>query len=185
MEELRAQVERGAATMELATIRKKLAAHSHPYSRFARERLEALDEEPVAASGVLRDLRTAISKGALHREALEKGYSRAELAIVFLQPTVQSRMVPQASRLRPGALLAPVLMTYTGARREEVAQLLVSDLEQDAESGVWCLAIRPGDGKSLKTASNRRKVPLHDDLLASAFSTTGQASPPMVACSRS
>ena len=165
VEELRAQVERGAATMELATIRKKLAALATIF-RFARERLEALDEEPVAASGVLRDLRTAISKGALHREALEKGYSRAELASIFSSPLFKAAWSPKRADYGQALYWLPLLMTYTGARREEVAQLLVSDLEQDAESGVWCLAIRPGDGKSLKTASSRRKVPLHDDLLA-------------------
>ncbi|CAD2265429.1 hypothetical protein PSEUDT2_04453 [Stutzerimonas stutzeri] len=56
-------------------------------------------------------------------------------------------------------------MIYTGARREELAQLLVSDVCQDEDSGIWHLSIAPGEGKTVKTASSRRRVPLHQDLL--------------------
>lgn len=165
VEALRAQVEQGAPTMELATIRKKLAALATIF-KFACERLEALDEEPVAASGVLRDLRNAINKSALHRETPDKGYSRAELTAIFSSPLFTSGWTPKRADYGQALYWLPLLMAYTGARREEVAQLLVSDVEQDAETGVWFLAIRPGDGKSLKTVSSRRRVPLHDDLLA-------------------
>lgn len=168
LEALRAQVEQGAATMELATIRKKLAALATLF-KFACGRLEALEEEPVAASGVLRDLRNAINKAALHKEAPKKGYSRAELTTIFSSLLFKSAWSPQRADYGEALYWLPLLMAYTGARREEVAQLLVSDVEQDAESGVWCLAIRPGDGKSLKTVSSCRMVPLHDDLLALNF----------------
>ncbi len=168
LEALRAQAEQGAATMELATIRKKLAALSTIF-KFACERLEAMEEEPVAASGVLRDLRNAIKKAALHKEAPDKGYSRTDLSTIFSSPLFKSAWSPKRADYGQALYWLPILMAYTGARREEVAQLLVSDVEQDAESGVWCIAIRPGDGKSLKTVSSRRRVPLHDDLLALGF----------------
>ena len=168
VEALRAQAEQGAAIMELATIRKKLAALATIF-KFACERLEALEEEPVAASGVLRDLRNAINKTALHKEILEKGYSRAELTTIFSSPLFTAAWSPKRADYGQALYWLPLLMAYTGARREEVAQLLASDVEQDAESGAWCLAIRPGDGKSLKTVSSRRRVPLHDDLLTLGF----------------
>lgn len=168
LDALRAQVEQGAATMELATIRKKLAALATIF-KFACERLEALGEEPVAASGVLRDLRNAINKAALHQEAPDKGYNRKELVAIFSSPLFHGQWKPQIADYGQALYWLPLLMAYTGARREEVAQLLVSDVEQEPESGIWCLAIRPGDGKSLKTASSRRKVPLHADLLALGF----------------
>ena len=57
-------------------------------------------------------------------------------------------------------------MVYTGARREELAQLEVADINKDETSGTWYLAICPGEDKTVKTASSRRKVPLHPDLLA-------------------
>lgn len=166
VEALRSQVEQGSATtMSLSTIRKKLQALSTIF-RFASDRLEALDDDPVSASGVLRDLRSAISKGTLHQEEQEKGYTRTELVTILSSPLFRGAWEPQRADYGRALHWLPLLMTYTGARREEVAQLLVSDLEQDEQSGVWCMAIRPGEGKSLKTASSRRRVPLHDDLIA-------------------
>lgn len=125
-----------------------------------------LAKTPVEASGVLRDLRNAIKKADLHREPQAKGYSRTELAAIFSSPLFHGQWKPQIADYGQALYWLPLLMAYTGARREEVAQLLVSDVEQDEQSGVWCIAIRPGEGKSLKTASSRRRVPLHDDLIA-------------------
>lgn len=169
VEALRAQVEQsGAPTMQLPTIRKKLAALSTVF-KFARDRLVIIDEDPVASSGVLRDLRTAMNRGALHQETQEKGYSRTELATIFSSPLFRKSWSPQRADYGEALYWLPLLMAYTGARREEVAQLLVSDVEQDELSGVWCIAIRPGEGKTVKTASSRRRVPLHDDLLTLGF----------------
>ncbi|WP_223496703.1 site-specific integrase [Pseudomonas sp. A-RE-26] len=166
IETLRSEVgQGGSSTMQLPTIRKKLAALSTIF-KFACDRLEAIDDDPVAASGVLRDLRSAINKGVLHQEAQEKGYTQAELVTIFRSPLFQGAWAPQRADYGQALYWLPLLMAYTGARREEVAQLLVSDVEQDALSGTWCIAIRPGEGKSLKTASSRRRVPLHEDLLA-------------------
>ena len=166
VENLRSQVGQGGASiMQLPTIRKKLAALSTIF-KFACDRLDAIDVDPVAASGVLRDLRSAINKGALHQEAQEKGYTQAELVSIFSSPLFQGAWTPQRADYGQALYWLPLLMAYTGSRREEVAQLLVSDVEQDTLSGIWCIAIRPGEGKSLKTASSRRRVPLHDDLLS-------------------
>lgn len=166
VENLRSQVGQGGASiMQLPTIRKKLAALSTIF-KFACDRLDAIDVDPVAASGVLRDLRSAINKGALHQEAQEKGYTQAELVSIFSSPLFQGAWPPQRADYGQALYWLPLLMAYTGSRREEVAQLLVSDVEQDTLSGIWCIAIRPGEGKSLKTASSRRRVPLHEDLLA-------------------
>lgn len=166
LEALASQVEQGSApTMQLPTIRKKLQALSTVF-KFAADRLEALDEDPVHASGVLRDLRSAINKATLHQEKEEKGYSLVELVTLLSGPLFNGSWSPPRADYGKALYWLPLLMMYTGARREEVAQLLVSDLELDEQSGSWCMAIRPGEGKSLKTASSRRRVPLHDDLLA-------------------
>lgn len=169
IEALRAQVEHaGAPTMQLPTVRKKLAFLASIF-KFACERLDAISEDPVSASGVLRDLRAAINKGALHQEPQDKGYSQGELVAIFSSSLFKGAWTPPRADYGKGLYWLPILMAYTGARREEVAQLLVSDVEQDELSGVWCIAIRPGAGKSLKTASSRRRVPLHDDLVALGF----------------
>jgi len=60
------------------------------------------------------------------------------------------------------------LGAYTGARQGELINLMKSDLILDEESGVYYLSINDeGEGKSLKTANARRKIPLHSDIRAS------------------
>ncbi|MFK3906674.1 hypothetical protein ACI2KD_01230 [Pseudomonas monteilii] len=71
----------------------------------------------------------------------------------------------------------PLLMAYSGARREEVAQLLVSDVGQCPDTGIWFTDFKPGDGKSVKTSSSRRRIPLYDDLLELGFVAYVQALP--------
>lgn len=62
----------------------------------------------------------------------------------------------------------PLLAPFTGARLEELGQLLASDVRQDGE--VWYLDINTKDaGKRLKTASSERKVPLHPELVRLGF----------------
>lgn len=166
VEDLRSQVETGKRPpLSIKTVKKKLGFLSAIF-KFAHDRLDAVKENPIVASGVSRDLSAAINREALHQEPQEKGYSRKELASIFSSPLFFGQWKPQRADYGQALYWLPLLMAYTGARREEVAQLLVTDIEQDEESGAWCIAIRPGLGKSLKTASSRRRVPLHDDLLA-------------------
>jgi integrase len=57
------------------------------------------------------------------------------------------------------------LGAYTGARQGELINLMKSDLILDEESGVYYLSINDAEeGKSLKTANARRKIPLHSDI---------------------
>jgi integrase len=62
---------------------------------------------------------------------------------------------------------ALLMLAYTGARRNEIAQAWAEDvLEVD---GVWSLQIKPGSDpeapKRVKTPASTRVVPLHSDLL--------------------
>jgi len=53
---------------------------------------------------------------------------------------------------------------YTGARLNEICQLAVGDVR--VVDGVWCFDLNEeGDGKSLKTGSSKRLVPVHSQLL--------------------
>lgn len=58
----------------------------------------------------------------------------------------------------------PLLAAYTGARLEEIGQLQVDDVALVTD--VWCIDINERDGKSAKTKSSIRKVPLHSDLIS-------------------
>lgn len=62
----------------------------------------------------------------------------------------------------------PLLGLWTGARSNELGQLLLSDIKQ--EEGVDFLhVIDDTESKRLKTASARRHVPVHDQLKALGF----------------
>lgn len=77
----------------------------------------------------------------------------------------------------------PLIALYTGARANEIAQLLVSDIKQ--VSGIQCISIMDLDDdvdddepvatpddkpiKSLKTAASRRLVPIHPKLIEVGF----------------
>src|SRR5690606_4760057 len=72
----------------------------------------------------------------------------------------------------------PLLLLWTGARPEEVAQLLLADIDKDKESGRWMLEItdegeHPHKGtRSLKTSrtqSGRRCFPIPQPLLDLGF----------------
>lgn len=66
-----------------------------------------------------------------------------------------------------GALIA----IYTGARRNEIGALLVDDVKQDKETGIWYLDItdEEEEGKNLKTDAARRLVPIHSRLIDLGF----------------
>ncbi|MBP2303597.1 site-specific integrase [Azospirillum picis] len=55
-----------------------------------------------------------------------------------------------------------ILGITTGCRLGEIAQLTVNDVQ--SEDGVMFLSINAADGKSIKTASSVRRVPLHPDI---------------------
>ena len=63
------------------------------------------------------------------------------------------------------AFWLPLIALLSGARLGELVQLRIADLAEDPETGVWCLDIGTAGGRSIKTASSRRKVPLHPALV--------------------
>lgn len=62
----------------------------------------------------------------------------------------------------------PLLLRYTGARLNEICQLIFDDVTQ--VDGVYCLKIRENfEGQSVKNSSSIRLVPIHDGLIAKGF----------------
>jgi len=59
-------------------------------------------------------------------------------------------------------------MLFSGARPNEIAQLLVTDLKRTPK-GTWYLDLDDEDGKALKTETSRRRVPLHPELIRLGF----------------
>lgn len=71
----------------------------------------------------------------------------------------------------------PLLALYSGARIEELAQLHPDDVVEEAyrdadgnDGSAWVISITDrGEGQSLKNASSRRRVPVHEDLIRLGF----------------
>jgi integrase len=99
-------------------------------------------------------------------------FTRDDLARLF-----ESEQYRTGSFEEPFQYWLPMLGLFTGARIEELAQLHVADIRQDAETAVWTLRITEEvdevDGaeteKSTKNDHSTRLCPLHSALLDAGF----------------
>jgi len=166
-------IEKGAAEnlpkLGEATIRNRLRAVSAVLSFGVRQGM--LDENPVIAGGHGRAAAKAATKKA-SRTRKVKDYTKDELNRIFTSPIfgVAGWAPPRADFGRAWYWL-PLLMFYTGARREELAQL--SDVRV-GEEGINYLDILDAqdeaDGdRGVKTEGSRRVIPLHVDLIERGF----------------
>lgn len=80
----------------------------------------------------------------------------------------------EARRHRPGpyifqdsAYWVPILLWYTGARRQEICKLLCSDVVKDDD--VWSLSIQITESGGLKNAVSKRNIPIHSELIRLGF----------------
>jgi len=100
-------------------------------------------------------------------------YSVDQLTNIFSSPLYSGhksqdvRHKPGKLRLRDGYFWVPLIALFSGMRLGEIVQLLKSDVKQ--ENGIWYFDVRGGEGKSLKTASSKRRVPIHPLLLQHGF----------------
>lgn len=71
----------------------------------------------------------------------------------------------------PERLWVPLISLFNGMRLNEVCQLHAEDVEQDAESGLWCFKIQPDEEgrKKLKTLAAKRVIPIHSTLIDLGF----------------
>lgn len=98
------------------------------------------------------------------------------LKLIFGSPVYTQHARPDGGA-GEAAYWIPLLALYTGARLEELAQLQPSDIQQatyqDASGSPcssWILRISDeGEGQGVKTATSRRRVPVHPDLIALGF----------------
>lgn len=99
------------------------------------------------------------------KAAYERGapYSTDDLRRLFAMP-VYSRGERPRGGAGECAHWLPLLALYTGARLGELCQLRVRDVRR--ESDVWFLDVNDeGEGRSVKTRSSVRRVPVHPRLV--------------------
>lgn len=94
-------------------------------------------------------------------------YGLEELNLLFRSPVFSERKRPRGGA-GEAAFWLPLLALFTGARREELAQLLVSDVREQDGAAYLDISDREG-GKSVKNETSRRRVPLHPELIRCGF----------------
>ena len=130
-------------------------------------RMEFISENPVTASGLTKQLAKAVSK-ARHM-APRKHYTEQELLHIFSSPVFSSGWRAPRASYGEAWFWCPLLLCYTGARREEIAQLQTSEVRQSPD-GIWHLSLlsTPDEddldlGRTVKTLGSHRLVALHPD----------------------
>jgi len=162
----------GLPRLTAPTIRNKLRALSAVLSHGVR--MGHLTENPVIAGGVGRAAAKAASKGAV-RGGKRRDYTRDELAQIFRSPAFSEEgWTPPRADFGAAWYWLPLLMYYTGARREELAQLRVVDVKttEDLKPIAYLSILETedeDDDRGVKTIGSRRAIPLHQDLIARGF----------------
>lgn len=96
-----------------------------------------------------------------------RSYTVEELKNIFASPVFAAGFRPKAGK-GEAAYWVPLLLLFTGARREEICQL-TTDRVRNTE-GVTYLAIDPADDEGrLKTEESKRAIPVHDTLVKLGF----------------
>lgn len=108
-------------------------------------------------------------------------YSSDQLAKIFASPlyvghkSEDCRHKPGSVRVRDGYFWLPLIALFTGMRLGEIVQLLGSDVKK--ENGIWYFDVNKSEGKSLKTASSKRRLPIHPALIQLGLLKYVQAGP--------
>ena len=93
-------------------------------------------------------------------------FDNSDLSIIFKSSVFSNGHRPVGGA-GEAAFWFPLIALYTGARLEEIGQLLVSDIKQ--EEGIWYFDFNNHGDKKLKTKSSIRIVPIHSKLLDIGF----------------
>lgn len=157
----------GLPTASLATVKNQLR-HLEAILNHARTLHEELGENPVTASGIINRL-TQSMKRRPSRLADEKHYSRRDLKAIFTSLLYTTGWTPPRADYGEAMYWLPLIMLYTGARREEIAKLYASDVIKDPDYGIWHFRVRAIDDETVKTANSQRRVPIHQDLIDLGF----------------
>ena len=158
----------GLPRVGTATVKNRLMALSSILTYAVR--MEYIEENPVTASGITKQLAKATQKAV--RMSPRKSYTQDELVTIFASPLFKGEWAPSRATFGDAWYWLPLLLCYTGARREEIAQMRASEVRKN-EDGIWYLDLMStadeDDGRTMKTLGSHRAIALHPDLLALGF----------------
>ncbi len=158
--------------LSTVTVKNRLMALSAILSYAVR--MEYLDENPVTASGITQQLAKVSNKAA--RTAPRKSYTNSELIQIFSSAVFRDEWAPPRASFGKAWFWLPLLLCYSGARREEIAQMRAREVRQ-SEDGIWYLDLMSTpdedatDERTMKTLGSHRAVALHPDLIELGFLT--------------
>ena len=96
-----------------------------------------------------------------------RGYKTDELIAIFNSPVFVSGERPVAGK-GEAAYWIPLLLLFTGARREEICQLTTDRIRYEEGINIIDIDALDDDGQ-LKNEGSVRLVPMHDDLITLGF----------------
>lgn len=96
------------------------------------------------------------------------GFTAQDLNQIFRSAIYTDGFRPKGAG-REAVFWLPLLALYTGARIEELAQLLVDDIHEVDGLGHYLNITDEAEHAKLKNGASRRRIPIHDDLLDCGF----------------
>lgn len=123
------------------------------------EREGFLDKVP----GFVNPFGKAIRYSIDAHQARRKHFEKVDLNAIFTSPVYTENERP-AGGGGEAAFWFPLIGLLSGMRLDEIAQLRICDLRQDEDTKRWFFDIDRTGGRSTKTASSIRHVPLHREL---------------------
>jgi integrase len=160
----------GAAGLSHLTQQRYLGTLKSIFDVALRKRLITYNPAEKAAPLLLDDLADHERRFPWDRDQII-GFFTGQ----FYQNCGPNAVEPYEKADRDWRFWIPLLMLFTGARPNEIAQLHADDVQRTAEGGTWHLAIIPsrtGDKKNWKTLKNKasiRRIPLHPEILKIGF----------------
>jgi len=140
-----------------ATVNKIVQVLGGITSRAEREGF--LDKVP----GFVNPFGKAIRFSIDNYETRRKHFEKSDLKAIFASPVYAENQRP-AGGGGEAAFWFPLIGLLSGMRLDEIAQLRICDLRQDEDTRRWYFDIDRTGGRSTKTSSSIRHVPLHAEL---------------------
>lgn len=133
---------------------------------------------PHNPAETLRPLRRDTERAEDKRPPFSLDQIKAFFASAFYESCAPDAPIPYGKPDREWRYWLPLLSIFTGARPNELCQMLPGDVKCSA-TGTWYLDVVASfddddlgitqPGKTLKTATSRRKIPIHPELLELGF----------------
>jgi integrase len=141
------------------TINKSIGILAAVISHVQREGL--LDAVPGFINPFGKDVKLRVDK---RQDDGREPFVASDLTAMFAAGVYRQGDRPRAGA-GEAAFWFPLISLLSGMRLEEIAGLRLMDLRQDEETGRWLFDVTPRGGRSVKTASSIRQVPLHTELV--------------------